>query len=102
MTITANELGNNLVNTFKSKNIVHSIEGLQQFRESMKDVEIGASLVAWITEPANLTLVQRALIDDLEIPPRLLAIKRMNMSRTQKAVLLTHAMELAIKKVYKL
>jgi hypothetical protein len=67
----------------------------------MKDTTVGADYVAWISEPVNLTRVHKALAEDLDVPPRAMLIKRILMSRTQKAVLLTQAMEIAIKRVHK-
>jgi hypothetical protein len=67
----------------------------------MKDVTVGADYVVWITEPANLTRLHKALAEDMNIPPRALAIKRVSMSRTQKAVLLIQAMEIAVRRLQK-
>ena len=102
MTTTAIDFGKELLETIKSKDAQASITKVQQYREMMKDVTVGTDFVLWITEPANLTSVHKALADDLGVPPRVLAIKRALMSRTQKAVLLTQASELGIKKVHKL
>ena len=102
MTTTAIDFGKELLETIKSKDAQASITKVQQYREMMKDVTVGTDFVLWITEPANLTSVHKALADDLGVPPRVLAIKRALMSRTQKAVLLTQAIELGIKKVHKL
>ena len=96
------EFGQNLLDIIKSKDAQQTIIKVQQFKEMMKDTTVGAGFVIWITEPVNLTSVHKALADDLGVPPRLLAIKRVSMSRTQKAVLLMQAIELAIKKVHKL
>lgn len=100
--ITASDFGNSLLDSIKSKDAQQAITKVQQFRDKMKEATVGADFVIWITEPANLTSVHKALADDLGVPPRLLAIKRVSMSRTQKAVLLIQAIELAIKKVHKL
>lgn len=100
--ITASEFGQELINEFKSKDAQKSLSKVQQYREKMKDTTVGVDYVTWITEPANLTMLHKALADDLGVPPRLLAIKRVAMSRTQKAVLLTQAIELGIKKVHRL
>jgi hypothetical protein len=102
MTKTATEFGQELLETIKSKDAQQSITKVQQFREGMRDKSVGAEYVLWITEPVNLTSVQKALAEDLEVPQRVLAIKRAVMSRTQKAVLLVQAMEMGIKKVHKL
>ena len=99
---SASESGELLLETIKSKDVLKSITQVQQFRESMKDTTVGADYVAWISEPVNLTRVHKALAEDLDVPPRAMLIKRVLMSRTQKAVLLIQAMEIAIKKVHKL
>jgi hypothetical protein len=99
---TAIEAGQSLLESIQSKDAREFITEVQRFREGMKDVAVGADHVVWITEPANLTKVHKALAEDLEIPPRSLAIKRRLMSRTQKAVLLVQAMEIATKRIHKL
>lgn len=81
---------------------MQSLTEVQQFKEKMRDATVGTDFVLWITEPVNLTSVHKALADDLNVPPRLLVIRRMAMSRTQRAVLLVQAIENAIKKVHKL
>ena len=100
--MTAIESGELLLETIKSKDALKSMILVQQYRENMKDVTVGHDYVAWISEPVNLTKVHKALAEDLDVPPRAMAIKRVLMSRTQRAMLLTQAMELAIKRCYKL
>jgi hypothetical protein len=102
MTITAIKAGESLLEAIKTKDAQQFITQVQRFKEGMRDVTVGADYVVWITEPVNLTKVHKALAEDLQIPPRALAIKRMMMSRTQKAVLLTQAMEIAVKRAFKL
>lgn len=102
MMVSASESGERLLEIIKSKDAQQSITQVQQFRDGMRDIAVGADYVAWITEPANLTMVQKALAEDLNVPHRLLMIRRVLMSRTQKAVILTQAMENAIKKVHNL
>lgn len=102
MTKTATEFGEELLSVIKSKDVQQTILKVQQFREGMRDTTVGSDYVVWITEPVNLTSVQKALAEDLDVPQRVLAIKRAVMSRTQKAVLLIQAMEMGIKKVHKL
>lgn len=102
MTMTATEFGQLLLETIKSKDAQKSFTTVQQFREGMKDTTVGADYVIWITEPANLTSVHKALAEDLQVPPKLLAIRRAVMSRTQRAVMLVQAMEMGIKKVHNL
>jgi len=100
--VSAGEFGESLLETIKSKDVQKSITQVQQFRESMKDVTVGADYVAWISEPVNLTRIQKALAEDLGVPPRAMLIKRVLMSRPQRASLLVQAMEIAIKKVHRL
>jgi hypothetical protein len=102
MMVTASETGELLLETIKSKDVQGSITKIAQFKEGMRDVTVGADFVTWISEPVNLTRVHKALAEDLGVPPRAMAIKRVQMSRTQKAVLLIQAMELAVKRVHKL
>lgn len=100
--VSASEFGKTLLDTINSKDAQQSMTQVQQFRESMKDATVGADYVSWITEPVNLTTVQKALADDLNVPHRLLMIRRVLMSRTQKAVMLLQAMENGIRKVHNL
>lgn len=99
---TAKESGELLLETINSKDVLKTITQVQQFKENMRNVTVGADYVAWISEPANLTRVHKALAEDLGVPPRAMAIRRMAMTRTQKAVLLVQAIEIAIKRVHKL
>ena len=96
------DAGTKLLETITSKDVQQSYTQVQQFKEKMRDATVGADYVLWITEPANLTRVHKALAEDLQVPQRLLAIKRVAMSRTQKAVLLVQAIEMAVKKVHSL
>jgi len=96
------DIGASLMDAINNKDAQLTITEIQQFRENMKDATVGADYVSWITEPVNLTKVHLALAEDLDVPPRAMAIKRALMSRTQKAVLLIQAMEIAIKRVHKL
>lgn len=95
-------IGSTLLESINSKDAQQALSQVQQFRDKMRDVTVGADYVMWITEPVNLTSVHKALAEDLSVPPRLLAIKRAAMNRTQKAVLLILAIELAVKRVHNL
>ena len=97
-----NNTGSLLLETIKSKDAQQSLAQVQQFKENMRNPTVGADYVMWITEPVNLTSVHKALAEDLNVPPRLLAIRRSALNRTQKAVLLVQAMEIAIKRVHTL
>lgn len=103
MTDTKNfEAGDQLLEAISSKDVQKAYTQVQQFKEKMRDVTVGIDYVAWISEPANLTKVHKALAEDLDVPPRAMVIKRVLLSRTQRAVLLVQAMEGAIKRVHKL
>ena len=102
MTNAAIESGELLLETIKSKDALKSYTQVQQFKQMMRDVTVGADYVLWISEPANLTKVHQALAEDLSVPPRAMAIKRVQMTRTQRAVLLVQAMENAIKRSHSL
>ena len=102
MTNSAGESGEKLLEAIKSKDAQKFITQVQQYKEGMRDTTVGADYVVWISEPVNLTRVHKALAEDLGVPPRALAIKRRLMSRTQKSVLLLQAMEIAVKRMYKL
>lgn len=95
-----NNIGSTLLESIKSKDAQQALTQVQQFKENMRNTTVGADYVMWITEPANLTSVHKALAEDLSVPPRLLAIRRVAMNRTQKAVLLVQAIEMAVKKVH--
>src|SRR5690606_18539186 len=99
---SASEFAEHLLETIKSKDALKSMTQVQQYKENMKDATVGADYVTWISEPVNLTRIHQALAEDLGVPPRVMAIKRVLMSRPQRAYLLVQAMELGIKKVHKL
>lgn len=95
-------VGSTLLEAIKSKDARRALTTVQQFNEGMRNITAGVDYVLWITEPANLTSVHKALAEDLNVPPRILAIKRGAMNRTQKAVMLLQAIEKAIKRVHNL
>lgn len=97
---TNTNIGAALLESIKSKDAQQALTQVQQFSDNMRNVTVGADYVMWITEPVNLTSVHKALAEDLAVPPRLLAIRRSAMSRTQKGALLVQAMALAIKRVH--
>lgn len=101
MTVTTN-IGTPLIDAINSKDARASLTEIQQYKNMMRDSSVGSEYVLWITEPVNLTNVHKTLADNLQVPPRLLAIRRSSMNRTQKAVLLTQAIETAIKRVHNL
>ena len=94
------DIGGPLLDAIASKDVQLVLTQVQQFKDNMRDVTVGVNYVLWITEPANLTKVHKALAEDLGVPPRLLAIRRLlTLNRTQKAVMLMQAIEMAIRKV---
>lgn len=97
---TASDFGNKLLEAIRSKDAQKSVSVAQQYRKSMMDPAVGGDYVTWITEPANLTRVHKAVAEDLNVPPRAMAIKRMQMTRPQRANLLMQAMENAIARVH--
>ena len=102
-TMTTNtNIGTSLLESINSKDAQAALTQICQFRENMRNPAVGADYVMWITEPVNLTSVHKALAEDLNVPPRLLAIRRSSMNRTQKAVLLSQAIELAVRRVHNL
>lgn len=100
-TLGAN-FGKELLETIYSKDAKESLTKVQQYKEKMRDATVGVDFVNWISEPVNLTSIHKALAEDLGVPPRAMVIKRVSMSRTQRAILLVQAMEGAIKRVHKL
>jgi hypothetical protein len=99
---TAEHAGEELLLAISTKNAVVSVAAIQSYRVNMRDVGIGAEYVMWISEPTNLTKVHNAIVDNLGVEPRAMAIRRRLMSRTQRAELLTQAMEIAIKRCHQL
>lgn len=93
-------VGQELLDAITSKDVQRAKTEVQQFNANMRDATVGADYVIWITEPANLTKVHMALATDLGVPPRLLAIKRLAMSRARKAALLVQAMTNALNRVF--
>lgn len=102
MNKSAAELGEELISVINSENVAKTIECLQQFSGNMRNPVIGADHVVWISEPVNLTRVHSAIVEHLNIPQRAMAIKRLLMSRPQRAMLLMQAMEIAIKRSHNL
>lgn len=99
---SASEFGDEFIKTIDSKDPGCALLKIEEFKKNMKDPTIGAEYVAWISEPSNLTKLHNSLIDNLQIPPRLLSIKRAQMPRARKVALLVQAMELAIRRVHNL
>lgn len=102
MNTMSENIGDALIIAIASEDAPTALLAIQQFKDNMKNVTIGAAHVMWITEPINLNTVHTALGDHLGIPRKLLAIRRALMNRTQRAVLLMQAVELSVKRVHKL
>lgn len=92
-------IGDSLLEAIRSKDVHKALAEVQQYDAKMRDVTVGADYVKWITEPANLTEVQKALVEDLMVPPRLLATKRQIMSRPQRAALFLRVFENALNRI---
>ena len=95
-------LGQAMLGTFETADPVESLKQVTAYREHMMQPTTGMAFVAWISEPPNLLAVHQNLVKHLTVPPKLLAIKRANMSRVRRAVLLMQAMESGIKRTHKL
>lgn len=99
---TAAEAGEALLVTIGTKIPLDAVKAIQSYKENMRDIDVGADYVVWVSEPVNLTRLHTAISEDLGVHPRAMAIKRQLMSRTQKAALLVQAMEIAIKRHHQL
>lgn len=96
------DIGTDMLVAISNKDAPKALAEILLFKDQMRNASVGAEYVMWVTEPVNLTKVHKALAEDLSIPPRLLAIRRSSMNRTQKAVLLMQAIELAVKRVHQI
>lgn len=94
--------GEGLIGSLESSDPAAVLESLAAFKLGMRTPEVGVDFINWISNPKNLTQVHELLSSRLGIPPRLLAIRRINTSRGQRTMLLLQAMEIAIKKVHNL
>ena len=97
--MTAIDRGSRILDAINRKDAVLALKEVQSFQEMMKDVNHGAEYVTWLLTPANLTAVHQGLISCLGVSPRQLAIKRVSVSKTLRAVLLVRAIEISINKV---
>ena len=78
------------------------LEKLSAYRNGVRDPSTGAGFVAWISTPVNLTQVHTALVNSMGVPQRALAIRRLNVTRGQKVMMLPQAMEIAVKRTHNL
>jgi hypothetical protein len=95
-------IGESLMVAIKSKDAKLTLNEVQQYDAKMRDTTVGNDYIAWISEPVNLTKVHNALAEDLNVPPRLLSMRRQLMSRTQRAVMFIKVIEAAVKRVHTL
>lgn len=93
-------LGDGIYDAIKRKDAESTYNEIKKFKEKMRDPEIGIYYVSWILIPANLTTLKELLVSELNISPRSLAIKRTIVSRTQRALLMVQAMEIALRRAY--
>lgn len=99
MTAMNNPIGSGLINIIPTKDGKLILEQIRLFDQGMRTPAVGADYVNWITTPTNLNLIHKLLIDNLNIPPKILSIRRASLNRTQTAVLLVRAIEMAVKRV---
>jgi hypothetical protein len=89
-----------LFDAINKKSPKETLAALNTFEAGMKNPDTGAKFVEWITTPQNISDLQTALVSNLDIPPRLLAIRRKPMTRNQRAMILFKTLENAISRVY--
>jgi hypothetical protein len=102
MVLDINMIGKTLIDSIISGDAALVLVEIGKFKEGMQNREHGAEYVRWISEPVNLTNVHQSLIRYLNIEQRSMAIRRMVVSRTQRAVLLMQAIEIAVRRTHKL
>ena len=78
------------------------IDELVVFRNGVRNPETGSQLVGWVSTPANLTQLHTALAENMGVPHRAMAIRRLNVTRGQKVMMLLQAMEIAVRRTHKL
>lgn len=93
--------GDELIAGISSKDTSIALSAAQAYETHMRNPADGVNYVLWLTEPPNLTAVHRALIDNLGIPPKLLAVRRTAANRTQKSLMLIKAIQSGIQRVTK-
>lgn len=82
-----------------NKDATASLFELEKVKLNMRDPVQGPKHIDWITTPANLSTVHTALMEQLKVSPKMLAIRRGVINRTQRAVFLVQAMENSIKRI---
>ena len=102
MTAMTTDQGEKLIAAADSGVPADFIRQVAEFRDALKNPEHGAQLVNWISTPVNLTAVHTALTTKMGIVPRALAIRRLNVSRGQKVMMLLQAMEAVVTRTHKL
>jgi len=85
-----------LYKTIEEKDIQKTLMLVTKLKEMVK---ADAEAVKWISEPANLTKLQAALVEHLDVPQKLMLIKGRVPHRQRRATLFMEAMEAAVRKV---
>lgn len=78
------------------------IDELTTYRNGVRNPETGSQLVGWVSTPSNLTQLHNALAEHMGVPHRAMAIRRLNVTRGQKVMMLLQAMEIAVRRTHKL
>ena len=78
------------------------IDELTAYRNGVRNPETGSQLVGWVSTPSNLTQLHNALAEHMGVPHRAMAIRRLNVTRGQKVMMLLQAMEIAVRRTHKL
>lgn len=82
--------------TIEEKDIQKTLMLVTKLKEMVRS---DAEAVKWISEPANLTKLQASLVENLEIPHKLMLIKGRIPHKQRRAMLFMEAMEAAVRKV---
>lgn len=99
---TNNELGTRMLVTAESGDAAAFLVALGDFKDALQTPGSGSEYVNWLSNPANLTKLHLAISTNLNVPPRLLAIKRLSVSRGQKCMMMLRAMEISVRKIHNL
>ena len=78
------------------------IDELTAYRNGVRNPETGSQLVGWVSTPSNLTQLHNALAEHMGVPHRAMAIRRLNVTRGQKVMMLLQAMEIAVRRTHNL
>lgn len=97
-----NELGNQLLNTIETATPQGALTAITEFKAKMAEPQTGPLLVGWVSVPNNVMALHTCLTQFQGVPPKLMSIRRGNMTRARRSILMVQAMELALKKVHRL